>query len=347
MEKDTHDGGRTQSMDRRKFLVLASSAVAAAASALAAPRVSAQGAIFPTRPISFVVTINPGSTPDILARIFASELPVHLGQNVIVENKPGAGGSIGAAAVARAMNDGYTFCLVAPAPMVINPWLYRSLPYDALKDFTPIIKLAGTSNLLLVSAQSPVASVQDLMRRMKEKEKQKALQYNSTGNGTTQHLEAVMLAKLAGASAEHVPYRNVPDQLAALATGEVDFGFCTLTAAIGFVKSGRVRALGITSARPSALLPDVPSLSSMGLEGFDKTDPWFGVVAPKDLPEAVTQTLHRAFAKVLGTPAVQAKLMTAGLEPAPAASASEFAQFIRDQHAFWGELVKASGASVD
>jgi tripartite-type tricarboxylate transporter receptor subunit TctC len=347
MEKDSHYGKRNRSMDRRKFLIIASSAVVAGASALIVPRAGAQSGVFPGRPISIVVTWSPGTAPDILARIIASDLPAHLGQNVIVENKPGAGGSIGTAAVARAMNDGYTLCLVTPAPMVINPWLYRNLPYDPIKDFAPLIKLANTPNLLLVSAQSPVTSVQDLMRRMKERKKGNYLQYASLGNGSNQHLEAVMLANLAGAGADHVPYRSSADELTALVSGQVDFTFAPFPFFHSYVKSGRLRALGITSARPSALLPEVPSLSSAGLDGFDKTDPWFGVVAPKGTPDAVMQTLHRAFAKALGNADIQAKLVAAGYDPAPPAAPDEFAQFIRDQFLFWRDLVKASGAAND
>jgi tripartite-type tricarboxylate transporter receptor subunit TctC len=237
--------------------------------------------------------------------------------------------------------------MVSNPVMAINPWLYRNPPYDPIRDFAPVIRLANTPNLLLVSAQSPVRSVQDLMRRMKERRKENAFQYASSGNGTGQHLEGVMLAKLAGASADHVPYRSVPDQLTALAGGQVDFAFSTLSSSISFVKSGRLRALGITSTQPSALLPDVPSLSSVGLSGFEKTDTWLGIITQKETPDAVMQTLHRAFAKVLGNPDIQAKLVAAGFDPAPLVPAGEFAQFIRDQFAFWGELVKMSGASND
>ena len=343
----SHNGNRTRSMDRRRFLVLASSSVAAGASALVVPRAGAQSAAFPTRPVSLVVTYPPGNAPDILARIFASDLPAYLGQNVIVENKAGVAGSLGLAAVAHAKNDGYSLCLVSPAPMAINPALYRNLTYDPNKDFTAVIKLAGSSNLLLVPAQSTATSVQELMRQMKARSKGNSLRYNSAGNGTTQHLLGVLLAKLAGASVDHVPYRGTPDQLIALATGQVDFGFCALSSSISLVKSGRLRALGITSNKPSALLPEVPGLSSAGLEGFDKTELWFGVVGPKDMPDVVTQTLHRAFANTLERPDIQAKLAAAGFDPVPTAPASEFARFIRDQIAFWADLVKASGASVE
>lgn len=341
------NGPKSSSIDRRNFLALMSSAAAAGASALMLPRAWGQGAAFPARPISVVVAYTPGSGPDILARIMTSELPTHLGQNAVVDNRPGAGGSIGTAAVARAKNDGYTLCLVSTSAIGINPAVYRNLPYDPIKDFTAVIKLASTPNVLVVPAQSPATSVQDLMKRMKEREKDKPFQYNSIGNGTTQHLSGALLVKQAGAKAEHVPYRSVSDQMTALATGQLDFGFATLASTGSFLKGGRVRALGITSARSSASLPDVPSLAAAGLEGFDKTDVWFGVVAPKDTPDAVVQVLHRAFASTLASPSIQAKLATAGYDPAPAASPNEFGQFMRDQVVFWADLVKATGATAD
>lgn len=342
--RSSHTNGISQS-GRRSFLADAFFTIAVGATALGVPCAQAQSGSYPERPISIVVPYTPGSATDILARIVASELTIHLGQNVVVENKPGAGGSIGTTAVARAKNDGYTLCVVSTATMGINPALYRSLPYSPLKDFTPVIKLASTPNILLVPAQSSVRSTQDLLRRLKEKEK--VFQYNSGGNGTTQHLAGVLLVRMAGASADHVPYRGPAEAVTALLSSQVDFGFQALPAAVSVVKSGRLRGLGITSARASAALPDVPSLSAAGLDGFDKTDVWFGVAAPKGTPDAVVQILHDGFAKTLSNPAVQAKLAAAGFDPAPPASASEFEQLVRDQIAFWTDLVKASGASVD
>ena len=332
-------------MNARKFLLSACSVLAVGTTVFSVPAVHAQSGTYPERPISIIVPYTPGSATDILARIVASELTIHMGQNVIVENKPGAGGSIGTTAVARAKNDGYTLCVVSTATMGINPALYRSLSYHPLKDFTPVIKLASTPNILLVPAQSPVTSAQDLFRRMKGKEK--AFQYNSGGSGTTQHLTGVLLTRMAGANADHVPYRGPAEAVTALISAQVDFGFQALPAAVGAVKGGRVRALGITSNKPSVALPDVPSLSSAGLDGFDKTDVWFGIAAPKDMPDAVLQKLHGGFVKTLSNPAIQAKLAAAGFDPAPPAPASEFGELIRDQVAFWADLVKVSGASVE
>jgi tripartite-type tricarboxylate transporter receptor subunit TctC len=333
-------------MDRRKFLALASSAVAAGASALIVPSVRAQSIAYPTRPVTLIVTYPPGSATDLMGRIIATELSVHLGQTVVVENKSGAGGSIGATAVARSKNDGYTLCLGSNSTMAINRALYRSLPYDPLTDFIPVIKTGSTPNILVVPAQSPISSTQDLMQSMKEKKK--VFQYSSSGNGTVQHLEAALLIKQLGVSAEHVPYRSPAEQLLAVIAGRGgDFSFGTLFGSIGYVKDGRLRGLGITSLAPSRLLPEVPSLSTAGLKDFEKTNAWWGVVAPSGTPDAVIQTLHAALVKTLNSPLVQSKLNAAGFDPAPPMPASEFAQYVRDQIAFYADLVKESGATVD
>jgi len=178
-------------------------------------------------------------------------------------------------------------------------------------------------------------------------EKEKGFQYGSPGNGTAQHLEAELLAKAAKARADHVPYRGPAEQLTALVAGQVDYGFFAMPAVLGYVKDGRLRALGITTLAASELLPNVPSLSSAGLEGMDKTGIWWGVVVPFGTPDEVVQTLHRAFAQTLRNPAVQAKLAAAGYDPAPPAPASEFTQFVRDQLVFWADAVKISGARID
>ncbi len=346
MKGKSRDRKSEGSTDRRKFLAWASSALAAGASALAVPRALAQGAAYPARPVTLVVTYPAASATDFMGRTIAAELSVHLGQSVIVENKSGAGGSIGAAAAARAKNDGYTLCLGSNSTMAINRALYRSLPYDPLRDFIPIIKTGTSANLLVVPGQSPITSVQELMARMKENKK--VFQYSSSGNGTIQHLQAALLIRQLGVTADHVPYRSPADQLLAVIAGRGgDFSFASTFGALPFVKDGRMRGLGITTLAPLPQLPEVPSLSSVGLKDFEKTNAWWGVVAPSGTPEAVIKTLHDALAKTVNSPSVQAKLRTAGFEPVAATPASEFAQYVREQVAFYADLVKASGATVD
>ena len=333
------------STGRRSFAASALFAIATGAMVFGVPGAQAQSGAYPDRPITMIVAFTPGSATDILARIVAAELATQMGQSVVVENKAGAGGSIGTNAIARAKNDGYTVGVVSQSTIGINPALYRDLPYDPLKDFTPVIKLASTPNILLVPAQSPITSSQDLIRRMKAKEK--AFQYNSGGNGTTQHLVGVMLAQTAGVAADHVPYRGPAEAVTALYSAQVDFGFQAFPATASAVKAGRLRGLGITAIKISAALPDVPTLASAGLDGFDKTDVWFGVAAPQGIPDAVLQKLHAGFARVLENRAVQEKLMAVGFDPAPPTAAGEFAQHIRRQIPFWAELVKASGAKAN
>ena len=334
------------SMDRRKFLAFASSAVAAGASALAMPRALAQSAPYPARPVTLVVTYPPGSATDLMGRIIANELSVHLGQTVVVENKSGAGGSIGATAVARSKNDGYTLCLGSNSTMAINRALYRSLQYDPLKDFIPVIKTGTSANILVVPGASSITSVQALIQSLKES--RKVFQYSSSGNGTIQHLEAALLIKQLGVSADHVPYRSPAEQLLAVIAGRGgDFSFATMFGALAYVKDGRLRGLGITTLAPSPLLPEVPSLSSVGLKDFEKTNAWWGIVAPSGTPEPVIQTLHGALVKTLNSPSVQSKLSAAGFDPAPPMPASEFAQYVHEQISFYADLVKVSGATVD
>lgn len=320
---------------------------AAAASLLAAlapsPAMSQQHG-YPERPITIVVSYTSGSTPDVIARVVAPVLAEHLGQPVVVENKAGAGGTIGLASVARARNDGYTLGLVNPAVIATAPAMYRNLPYDPLRDFSAVIKLATAPIVLLVPASSPAKSTQELIAMMKNK---KSVLYGSGGVGTAQHLQGALLGIRAGVKADHVPYRGQSQQLVGTMAGEVDYTFSSLPGAIGFVKDGRLRALGVTTLESSPSLPEVPSLSAAGLKGFDKSTAWFGVVVPSGTPEPVIDMLHRALVKALMNPAVQSKLLAVGFDPAPPASAGDFGAFIRDQIPFWADLVRLSGATVE
>lgn len=298
---------------------------------------------YPQRPLAIVVGYTPGSANDILVRLVAPDLGDRLGQAIVVHNKPGAGGSIGMTAAANAKPDGYTLGLASTATMAINPALYRSLSYDPLKDFTPTIKLATTPNVLVVPASSPIQTVPDLIRTMGTK----VLNYSSPGNGTTQHLTGVMFAQLVGHRAEHIPFKGPAEAVVALATAQLDYGFASLPSALGQIRENRLRALAVTPPEPVPTLPSVPSLSRFGLSGFEKTDVWFGLVVPAGTPSDVVQDLHRAATQTLKNAEVRDRLAGAGYEPARPASAEEFAQFVREQVAFWADLVKTSGATVD
>ena len=317
--------------------------VAAAAAAALPLGAAAQGTAYPNRPVTFVVAYTPGSANDILVRIVAPELGNQLGQPVVVDNKPGAGGSIGTALVAKSKADGYTIGLGSTSTMAINRALYKNLAYDPLKDFVAVIKLASTPNVLAVPSSSSAGSVQELGKLMGSKK----LNFSSPGNGTTQHLAGVLFNKLIGHTAEHVPFKGPAEAVTALSAGQIDFGFVSLPSALGQIQQGRLRALGVTPLSPTAALPSVPSLSSSGLNGFDRTDVWFGIVLPSGTPEPIVQGIHRAASKTLENAEVRSKLAAAGYLPAAPASATDFQQFVREQVAFWADLVKTSGATVD
>lgn len=304
--------------------------------------VRAQGK-YPDRPITYIVAYTPGSANDILVRIMAPELGTNLGGTIVVENRPGAGGTVGMAAVARSRPDGYTLGLGSTATMAVNRALYKKLPYDPLVDFQPVVPFASTPNVLVVPANSSVRSTQELITRMDGKK----LNYSSPGNGTTQHLAGVLFTNVTGKQAEHVPYRGPAEAVQALVSGEVDYGFASLPSAIGQIRSGRLRLLGATPLKPPPSLPEARSLASQGLAGFDRTDVWFGLVVPTGTPEPVVRALEQASLKTLSNADVRSKLTAAGYDPAPPATPKEFSDFVKDQVAFWTELVKKSGATVD
>lgn len=334
------------SRDRSASKAIASIAICLATVAAAlAPELApaqAQKAAYPERPIALIVGYLSGSAPDIVARAVGPVLAEHLGQPVVIENKAGVAGTMALGLVARARNDGYTLGLVNPAIIGAAPAIYPNLPYDPLRDLAAVINLAITPSVVVVSGNSPAKSMQEFITMMKAK-RGPAL-YASTGVGSNMHLQGALLARLGGFESVHVPYRAQSDQLIGVVSGEIDFTFSSVPGAIGFIKDGRLRALGVSTAERSPLLPDVPSLAELGLKGFDKTTLWFGLVVPSGTPEPVVDTLHRASVKALMDPRVRQSLTKVGFEPAAPAPAREFADFMRDQVPFWSELVRASGA---
>lgn len=303
----------------------------------------AQTESYPSRPITLIVPFGAGSATDLLARVLAIGLSAQLGQNVIVDNKPGAGGSIGITAIARARADGYTIGMVGSGPLCLYPQVNDKVPYNPRQDFTPLINLAASPLVLVVPAQSEIKSLPDLLAQMKKRQ----LRYNSLGNGTALHLAGALLTQQTGAAADHIPYRSAGDALTALFSEQVDFSFLAAPMIVGSVRSGRLRAIGVTTPSPSPALPDVPSLGTLGLKDFDKTSPWFGLAGPAGIDAGVSGTLHKALTKAMAEPALQARLLEAGFIPMPLNSPVEFASFIGDQFRFWGNLVKVSGAKAE
>ena len=302
------------------------------------------------RTIRLVVPYPPGGPLDIAARSLAERVKDSLG-TVVVENRPGAGGNLGADLIAKAAPDGNTLVMGAVATHAINPWLYRKMPYDALCDFTPVVRVAVVPNVLVMNAATAqrlsINSVADLVAHAKKHPGK--LNYGSGGNGSAGHLAGELFKSRAGLFIVHIPYAGGPPAQLALLSGDVDFNFDNIAAAAANIRSGKLRALAVTSAVRSSALPDLPTLSeagvALGLRDFDIST-WFGLFAPAGLPAEAAARLNKAFVDAMATPEFKARMATLMAEPA-AGSAEQFAAFVRAEHAKYERLVKASGASVD
>ena len=302
------------------------------------------------RTIRLVVPYPPGGPLDIAARSLAERVKDSLG-TVVVENRPGAGGNLGADLIAKAAPDGNTLVMGAVATHAINPWLYRKMPYDALRDFTPVVRVAVVPNVLVMNAATAqrlsINSVADLVAHAKKHPGK--LNYGSGGNGSAGHLAGELFKSRAGLFIVHIPYAGGPPAQLALLSGDVDFNFDNIAAAAANIRSGKLRALAVTSAVRSSALPDLPTLSeagvALGLRDFDIST-WFGLFAPAGLPAEAAARLNKAFVDAMATPEFKARMATLMAEPA-AGSAEQFAAFVRAEHAKYERLVKASGASVD
>lgn len=330
---------------RRQFhTVLLASLLALSSQAQAAPSGAVAPHPYPDHPIEFVVAYTPGSANDILVRIIAPALGQALGQSVIVVNKPGAGGTLGTGYAAKANPDGYTVTLGSTATLAINRALFPDAGYDPLTAFQPVIPFATTPNILIVPANAKSRTVAELQAEAAGH----PLNYSSSGTGTTQHLAGVLFERaLKAGSAQHVPFRGPAEQVAAVAGGQVDFAFASLPSALPLIRSGKVRALGVTPLRRLDALADVPTLQEAGLRGFDRASVWFGLVAPAATPSDRIKTLYDAARKALADPAIQAKLAQAGYAAAEPLSISAYTAYVKEQAAFWGDLVTRSGARAD
>ena len=319
----------------RRTLLLSSLAAAAAA-----PLALAQG-----RPIRLIVPYAPGGPIDVTARILAERVKDSLG-TVIIENRPGGGGNIGADAVAKAAPDGLTIGISAVATHAINPWLFSKLPYDPVKDFTPITQMVRVPNVLVMNAETAarlkIETLRDLIAYAKANPAR--LNYASGGNGSAGHLAGEMFKRDAGIFAVHIPYNGGNPAQLALLSGQVDFNFDNLATAAPNIRSGKLKALAVTTLQPSASLPGVPPVAEV-LPGFS-IDTWWGLVAPGGTPRDVVQRLNQAFVAALQSP--EAKSRFAGLLAEPVSSSpDEFAAFMRAELAKYEKVVKASGAKVD
>lgn len=319
---------------RNALAALAALALAAALPAFAQD--------FPTRPVRLVVPFGPGTTTDIISRVFAEAMGRSLGQAIVVENKAGAGGNIGADLVAKAPADGYTIVMGTVGTHAINPGLYRRMPYDAQKDFAPIGFAGYTPTLLVVAAGAPFQTLKDLQAAAA---KGGGISFASAGNGTSGHLAGELLKARLGGQMVHVPYKEGGMALSDVMSGQAQFMFYHPAAVLPHIKSGKLRALGVSSDKRSAAAPEVPTIAEQGYAPFDLVA-WFMLYAPAATPAPVLAKLRGAVAQAVTHPEVKAKLVAQGLE-VPLLTPEELAAFGRTEIAKWSELVQRSGAHVD
>ncbi|AVO50439.1 ABC transporter substrate-binding protein [Melaminivora suipulveris] len=302
---------------------------------------------FPAKPISFVVPFPPGGPTDAMARILATELTRELGQSVIVDNRAGAGGNIGADAVARANPDGYTIMFGTSGPLAINQSLYKGLKYDPRTSYEPVISVGYLPNILVVRPNLGVNNVQELIA--KDKADPGKLNFASSGNGASSHLAGVLFNGLAGTKLVHVPYRGTGPALNDLLAGQVDMTFTDILTALPYIKGGKVKPLGVATAKRSSALPELPTIGEQGgteLKAYD-VSVFFGVVAPKGTPADRINVLNQAFSRALDSGKVRQTFATQGLEASPDRTPAYLGQFIKTEVDKWGQVVRQSGVQLD
>lgn len=312
----------------------------AAAALLAIGPVAAQS--YPTKPIRLIVPFAAGGGSDAIARPLIDKLSAVLGQNVIIENRGGANGNIGAELVAQAPADGYTL-LFANASLPISVSLYKKLSFDVIKDFTPISLVSISPSVLVVNPQVPAKSVEELIALAKASPGQ--LNYATAGAGSTMHLAAELFNSMAGTKMVHVPFKGAGPAITDVIAGHVQLLFVNIPPVAGHIGAGKLRPLAVTTPKRSSALPDIPSLDEAGLKGYESTT-WYGVMGPANLPENVVRTLNRAIAETVSAPEIQARLRGVGSEP-ETNTPEQFAAFLKTNIESWARVVKASGAVAD
>jgi len=317
-----------------KKILLALAALAFASAAAAQP--------FPNRPIKIIVPFGPGGFTDVAARILQKELAPALGQAVIIENRPGAGSTIGTDAVAKAQPDGYTLVMISTAH-VISPHLYKQVPYDPLKDFTPVMKLAEGPYVLVVHPSLPAKSVAELVTLAKAQPG--TIDYASSGNGSAQHLVGALFTTMAGVKLNHVPYKGSNQAMNDVLGGQVKVSFVGVPNALPNLANGKLKALGVSTAKRYAELPDVPTIAEAGVPGYDATI-WLGLLAPPNTPREVVQKLNAEISKVLSNPEAKKLMASAGVDVATS-SPEDFGRLMQSELERWGKVVKETGATVN
>jgi tripartite-type tricarboxylate transporter receptor subunit TctC len=298
---------------------------------------------YPAKPVRIVVPFPPGGTSDILARTIGPRLSAEWGQPVVVDNRPGAAGNIAAEHVARAPGDGYTLFITTVGIHAIHPSLYSKLPFDPLRDFTPVTNLVMLPSVLAVHPSIPVRSVKDLIALAKKRPGD--LSYSSAGSGSQPHLTAELFKTMTGVNLLHVPYKGAAQQLTDLVAGHVALTFATAPSAVPFIKGGQMRAIGVSSGKRASALPDVPTIAEAGVPGYEAVG-WNGMVAPANLPGPVLEKVSATVVKVFNLPEVRDRMISLAADPVTTTPA-QFGAYIKAEIAKWAKVVKASGAKAE
>ena len=298
---------------------------------------------WPKQTIRIVVPFTPGGAPDVLARVLAQHWQKNLGVPVLVENRPGSGGNIGADIVAKSAPDGYTLLIGTVGIHAINGALYDKMSFDPVKDFTPISFLASTPNVLVVNKQLGVANLHELIDLAKAKPNQ--LTFGSSGIGTSLHMSGELFKEMTGVQIRHIPYKGRAQSLPDLLSGRISMLFDNLSSSLPLIKAGEVQALGVTTLKRSPAAPEIPTLAEQGLTGFEATS-WFSLMAPANLPPSIQMRLNQLSKEALNNPEVKTTLLAGGLEPAPG-SPQSLSRLIAVEANKWGRVIVKSGAKLE
>ncbi|WP_119157178.1 Bug family tripartite tricarboxylate transporter substrate binding protein [Caldimonas tepidiphila] len=298
---------------------------------------------YPNQPIKVIVPFPPGGGTDVVTRLLVEKMRANTGWTFVVDNKAGAGGNIGMDAVAKSKPDGYTLGMGQTANLAINPTLYPKMPYESAKDFTPVALVAGQPVVLVVNAASPFQTLADLVASAKKSPSKMTMA--SAGNGTVGHLTGEMFSKLAGVTVIHVPYKGAGPAANDLLAGQVDFYFATPQTVISFIKSGKLRALGVSSATRLPVLPNVPTVAESGYKGFDTSD-WKVLVAPAGTPADIIKRLHAEVEKAMSKPEMMAQLLSEGSVPM-SGSPQQAAQYLKSEQQRWSAIVRENRVTIN
>jgi tripartite-type tricarboxylate transporter receptor subunit TctC len=304
---------------------------------------SSKNTAWPKQAIRIVVSFTPGGAPDILARVLAESMQQNLGVPVLVENRPGYGGNIGAEIVAKSDPDGYTLLIGTVGIHAINGALYEKMSFDPVKDFTPISFLASTPNVLVVNKKLGVNNLHELIELAKAKPNQ--LTFGSSGVGTSLHMSGELLKEMTGIQIRHIPYKGRAQSLPDLVSGRISMLFDNLSSSLPLIKAGEVQALGVTTLKRSHAAPEIPTFAEQGMPRFEAVS-WFSLMAPANLPPSIQKRLNQLTYRALNDPEVKKRLLAGGLDPAPS-SAKDLSKLIAQESAKWSRVVQQSGAKLD